>query len=130
MTTYMPRESPSEWNALPPVDAIFGNKRETWQALRAANLTERYERDLGRNLSEARRSLLRRAIMLQVWCEVADYAFLEGKGLDSDAYGKNTNTLRRMLIDLGLDRQKNSGITDLSNYLASRVGNDAGEKVA
>jgi hypothetical protein len=128
MAVYEPNMSPSAWNK-----ARLENPRirtPTWEAIRVEALTEKYLRDLGRNLSEARRSLLRRAIMLQVVCEVADHAFLEGKSLDSDAYTKNTNTLRRMLMDLGLDRKTNSGVTDLSRYLASRVGNDSGEKVA
>lgn len=128
MAVYEPQMSPSAWNKL-----RLENPRiptPTWEAIRVEALTEKYTRDLGRNLSEARRSLLKRAIVLQVWCEVADYAFLEGKGLDSDAYTKNTNTLRRMLIDLGLDRSQNSGVTELSKYLAARVGNDVGGKVA
>jgi hypothetical protein len=75
-------------------------------------------------LGEARKQIIRRAAMLATSCETMEAASLvDGKGVDLDLYSRMTNTLRRLLETLGLDRvPKDVESPSLEVYMAETYG--------
>ncbi len=73
--------------------------------------------DLGGSeiLSEAQVQLIRRATTISLQCEAWDAAAAAGEPVDWDLYGRTTNTLRRTLEAIGLQRVARD--VDGSNYL-------------
>ena len=65
-------------------------------------------------------AIIRRAAALGVWCEEQEAAQASGGDLDIAAYSAATNTLRRLLADLGLDR-KARDVTSLQDYIAGKA---------
>jgi hypothetical protein len=86
-------------------------------------------------VSEAERALVRRATCLIVELERLEQEFaLAGKATSSelDLYGRTANTLRRLLVTLGLERRARD--VTLGEYLSRRVerveaADDAAEDV-
>ena len=66
-----------------------------------AQLTQRH----GGDPFEAQSIIIRRATQLAVWCEQAEAGAAGGKPLNIGEYATATNTLRRRLLDLGLERR-------------------------
>lgn len=104
---------------LPGVDG-----RSTW-VRRLRDLQALHIADLGgdANVSEAERSIVRRAATLTVELERMEAAFAtagEAKPSDLGTYVTTTNALRRLLADLGLDRKASKGLPSLSAYVASK----------
>jgi hypothetical protein len=73
--------------------------------------------DIGGDPSEAQSIIIRRATQLAVWCEQADAAAAGGKPLNIVEYATATNTLRRLLLDLGLERRMKDITPSISSYL-------------
>ena len=61
--------------------------------------------------------LIRRAAALSVWCEGAEIVKANGGELDVASYTTATNTLRRLLSDLGLERRMRDTTPRLSAYI-------------
>ena len=61
--------------------------------------------DIGGDPSEAQSIIARRAATLAVWCEQAESGVARGEKLDVGEYATATNTLRWLLLDLGLERR-------------------------
>jgi hypothetical protein len=76
--------------------------------------------DMGGNPSEAQTQIARRAATLAVWCESAEAAMANGGSLDIAAFSTATNTLRRLLCDLGLERRLRDVTPSLHQYLAGK----------
>ncbi len=57
---------------------------------------------LGDEATAPQFAIIRRAAALGVWCEQAETAQAQGEDLDVAAYTTATNTMRRLLADLGL----------------------------
>ena len=55
--------------------------------------------------TEAQGIIARRAATLAVWCEQAELGLARGEKLDIGEHATATNTLRRLLLDLGLERR-------------------------
>jgi hypothetical protein len=74
-------------------------------------------------LSEARRSLIRRAATITTELErlEARFASDEAGKDDFDAYQRGANTLRRLLEAIGLDRVPRDATPDMRTYLAGEV---------
>ncbi len=68
-----------------------------------------YTADLGGNVSTAQESIVRRAVAIQVWCEDAEAGFASTGDFDIQAFNTSTNTLRRLLADLRLERRASQG---------------------
>ena len=65
-------------------------------------------------------AIIRRAAALAVWCEQAEAAQAQGAELDIAAYSTASNTLRRLLADLGIERRQKD-VTTLASYIASKA---------
>lgn len=76
--------------------------------------------DMGGEPSEAQTIIARRAATLAVWCEAAEADMANGKALDIAAFSTATNTLRRLLQDLGLERRLRDVTPSLSQYLRDK----------
>ena len=74
--------------------------------------------DIGGDPSEAQSIIIRRATQLAVWCEQAEAEAAGGKSLNIGEYATATNTLRRLLLDLGLERRMRDITPRIDAYLA------------
>ena len=105
-----------------------GDGRGAW-ARRFRDLMAEHISDMGGDdlLSEAQRSIVRRASTLEVQLEQMEARFSEGpaKTEDMAIYSTMSNTLRRLLGDLGLERRAKDITPDLQTYLASRAAEKA-----
>jgi hypothetical protein len=70
----------------------------------------------GDEATEPQRYLARRAAALVVWCEKAETALARGEDMNIVTYSTATNSLRRLLADLGLERRARD-VTGLASYL-------------
>ena len=91
------------------------------------NLIGDITNDLGGadNISEAERVLIRRAAMMTLQAELMEQRFSQNEdGAASsqqiECYGRTTNTLRRTLEALGLERRAKTIIPTLSDYLEAK----------
>jgi hypothetical protein len=98
--------------------------RTVW-ARRARDLMALHLQDLGGDdaVSEAERAILRRAVTLIIELEMLEVKFAtEGsKGYQIDRYQRVSNTLRRLLESLGLQRRPRDVTPSLSEYLDGRA---------
>lgn len=105
---------------LPGVDG-----RSAW-VRRLRDLINLHVSDLGgdANVSEAERSLVRRAATLTVELERMEAGFAtagEARASDLDLYQRTAGNLRRILESLGLERRQRDVTPSLSTYVASRA---------
>lgn len=75
---------------------------------------------LGDDPTAPQQAIIRRAAALAVWCEQAETGQAQGQDLDIAAYSTASNTLRRLLTDLGLERRAKD-VTTLADYIAGRT---------
>ena len=76
--------------------------------------------DMGGDPSEAQLQIARRASSLAVWCEEQDAAAVNGQPFDIAAYTTASNSLRRLLADLGLERRARNVTPTLRAYIDSK----------
>jgi hypothetical protein len=107
--------------------------RSTWMR-RLRDLQQAHLSDAGGfdNVSEAEKSLIRRASMLELQLEMMDAKFAANDGEASlpqlQAYQSACNTLRRTLEAVGLQRRpKEVSKPSLTQYLQQRQINEAAE---
>lgn len=91
-------------------------------ARRYRDLVAEHSSDLGgaELLSEAQRQMIRRASSLACWCEAVESRLAEGEDIDIGTYTTATNALRRVLVDLGLERCARDVTPSLDQYTALR----------
>ncbi|AKM11520.1 hypothetical protein AB433_03895 [Croceicoccus naphthovorans] len=82
--------------------------------------------DMGGDPSEAQSQLARRAASLVCWCEEQDAAAANGEEFDVKAYTTASNTLRRLLGDLGLERTARNITPTIVEYAAHKAAEKAG----
>lgn len=70
----------------------------------AQTLVENLERDLGGDLSAAKRELVKRSALIGAVCEDAEARWLEGAPVDVATYAALADRQRRILQALGLNR--------------------------
>ena len=73
--------------------------------------------DIGGDPSEAQSIICRRAATLAVWAEQAESAMAGGNALNIAEFTTAVNTLRRLLSDIGLERQAREIVPSLGAYL-------------
>lgn len=85
--------------------------------------------DLGGDLPAAKQAIVNRAATLIAWAEQAEAEFARTGEMDVATFTTAVNSLRRLLSDIGLDRQAKDVTPTLSEYLASkaREKREAGE---
>lgn len=106
---------------LPGVDG-----RSTW-VRRLRDLIALHLSDLGGEdaVSEAERSIVRRASTLEVELERLEAKFAtsgEADAADLDLYQRTSNTMRRHLESVGLQRRAKDVTPDLATYVNARYG--------
>lgn len=71
--------------------------------------------------TEAQRHIMARAATLALWCEAEETKLADGSDFDAGAYATISNSLRRLLCDLGLERRARDITPSLSDYLAGKA---------
>jgi|SoiMethySBSTD1v2_1073268.scaffolds.fasta_scaffold49613_8 hypothetical protein len=84
---------------------VGGVDGRTAYARRYRDILAQLTSDAGGDPSEAQAIIIRRATQLAVWCEMAEADAASGLSLNVAEYCTATNTLRRLLLDLGLERR-------------------------
>jgi hypothetical protein len=102
--------------------AIGGDMRRPW-ARRLRDCIEMHLGDLGSNVSEAERSIVRRAAVLTVELERLEAKFAVDQGTvdDLDLYQRTAGSLRRLLESVGLKRRPRD-VQTLDQYLSTHYG--------
>lgn len=97
--------------------------RSVW-ARRFRDLIDLHIQDGGGDVSEAKRSIIRRASALEVELERLEAKFAlagEADAADLDLYQRASNTMRRHLESVGLERVARDVTPPLADYLASKA---------
>lgn len=81
--------------------------------------------DMGGDPSEAQQQIARRAASLAIWCEEQDTAAANGKPIDVAPYTTASNSLRRLLESLGLERRSRNITPTLAEYAARKAAEKA-----
>jgi hypothetical protein len=76
---------------------------------------------LGGDVTSPQFAIIRRAAALAVWCEEQEAAQATSGELDIAAYSAATNTLRRLLADLGLERRSRDVTPTLTAYIGGQA---------
>jgi len=105
---------------LPNVDG------RTWAARRYRELVATMGDDLGGELTTAKCAVVCRAAALVTWCEQAEAEFANTGELDIAKFTTATNALRRLLADIGLERQARDLTPSLAEYVRQKYGNGQG----
>lgn len=66
-------------------------------------------------------AIIRRAAALSVWCEEQEAVQASGGEFDVERFNGATNTLRRLLADLGLERKARDVTPDLQTYIRGKA---------
>lgn len=90
-------------------------------ARRYRDLLAEMIRDLGGDPTAAQDAIARRAATLCVWCEQAEATMASGGSINIGEFSTTANAMRRLLVDLGLER-KARDVTplNLNQYLARK----------
>ena len=75
---------------------------------------------MGGNPSAAQDAIARRAATLCVWCELAEAEMAAGGKIDIGEFATTANAMRRLLVDLGLERKAHDVTQSIGHYLANR----------
>ncbi|RVD54537.1 MULTISPECIES: hypothetical protein [unclassified Mesorhizobium] len=121
------KPSPTVRSRVTNGSALFaegGDERGPWSR-RFRDLVIEHTSDAGgvAVLSEAQRSIIRRASTLEVQLEQLEARFSEGPADASDLnmYSTLSNTLRRLLADIGLERKRRDITPSLQDIIAGRA---------
>jgi isopentenyldiphosphate isomerase len=77
--------------------------------------------DVGGDPTEAQLQIARRAATFVVWCEEVEASMANGQPIDIAEFTTATNALRRLLVDLGLERRQKDITPDLSSYIREKA---------
>lgn len=81
--------------------------------------------DMGGDPSEAQQQIARRAASLAIWCEQQDTLATTGTPLDVGPYTTASNTLRRLLESLGLERKLRNITPSIAEYAQRKAAEKA-----
>lgn len=95
----------------------------SWGARRYRELAADLTEHLGGEPSIPQQAIIRRAVQIQVWCEACEAAFVRGEDFDIALFSTATNSLRRLLVDLGLERRPKdvTPVPGLHEYIAQKT---------
>lgn len=91
----------------------------SWTARRYRELVAGLATDLGGELTVAKTALVCRIASLIAWCEQTEAEHANTGKIDIATYTTATNTLRRLLADIGLERVAKD-VPNLSEWLRQR----------
>lgn len=77
--------------------------------------------DMGGDPSEAKSIIAKRSATLAVWCEQAEATMAEGGDINIGEFTTATNALRRLLVDIGLERKAKDITPTLKQYLEGQA---------
>ena len=89
--------------------ALEGVDGRSVAARRFRELYTGIEADLGGDLTEGQKAMLARACTLCIWCEEQETAMAKGGAFNPETYSTVSNTLRRLLSDLGVTASDETG---------------------
>jgi hypothetical protein len=91
-------------------------------ARRYRDLVAEFVSDLGGAdvISAAQRAIVRRAASLCVWCEAVEVRLAAGEEIDIAPYTTAANSLRRLVVDIGLERRARDVTPSLDAYLRAK----------
>lgn len=129
----MPGRSPESAMPKPQARTRIGNGRAVLQDVDARSLTFRRYReilasliaDMGGDPTEAQTQIARRAASLSIWCEEQDTSAANGTPIDIGAYTTASNSLRRLLESLGLERKARNVTPTIAEYAAQKAAEKA-----
>jgi hypothetical protein len=98
---------------------LEGVDGRTTTARRFREIVAQVSADIGGDPTEAQKQLIARAGTLAIWCEARETELANGQDFNAAEYATISNALRRLLTDLGLQRQAKE-VTSLSQYLYER----------
>jgi hypothetical protein len=101
---------------------VDGDGRGKW-ARRWRDLIEEIASDLGGDVSEGQRQLIRRAATLALACERIEAKAAAGEEIDTEGYGKLSDRLGRCFQRLGLRRVSLDAAPSLADIVAE-IGGD------
>ncbi len=96
---------------------------------RFKEVTAQLTQDIGGDPSEAQLQIIRRAASLSVWCEAQECELAKGAPFPLAEFTTASNSLRRLLADLGIERRQRDVTPSLEQYLASKARADLDEVV-
>lgn len=99
---------------------LVGVDGRSMMARRFREITAEISADIGGDTTEAQRHLIARAATLACWCEARETELAQGQPFDASQYSAVTNTLRRLLNDIGLERSARDITPTLNDFLAAR----------
>jgi nitrogenase molybdenum-iron protein alpha/beta subunit len=70
--------------------------------------------------TEAQIAIISRASTLIAWCEDQESAYARGEEFDVAAYNATTNTLRRLLRDIGLEPTSKDITPSIAEYMSTK----------
>lgn len=129
----MPRPSHKHATPKPEARTRVGNGNAVLNNVDARSIVFRRYReilaslvsDMGGDPSEAQEQIARRAASLAIWCEQADTDAANGTPIDIGAYTTASNTLRRLLESLGLERKARNVTPTIAEYAARKAAEKA-----
>lgn len=81
--------------------------------------------DMGGSPSEAKSIIAKRSATLAIWCEQVEADMANGADIDIGEFTTATNALRRLLVDIGLERKARDITPRLEQYLRENHGEAA-----
>ena len=99
---------------------LEGVDGRTTTARRFREIVAQVSADIGGDPTEAQRQLVARAGTLAIWCEARETELANGAEFNAAEYSTVSNSLRRLLADLGLKRQARDVTVSLAQYLHER----------
>jgi hypothetical protein len=99
---------------------LEGVDGRSWHARRFREICADYAEHLGGDPTAPQQAVIRRAAQLEVWAEAAEAAYANGEDFSIESFTTASNALRRLLVDLGLERKARDITPSLSEYIAHR----------
>ncbi|MBF0678554.1 MAG: hypothetical protein IR164_06420 [Devosia sp.] len=90
-------------------------------ARRYRDLLATFAADMGGDPSEAQKQLIRRAASLSVWCEAVEVKLANGEDVEISQLTTATNSLRRILQDIGFERATKDVTPSIEQYMEYRA---------
>ena len=89
----------------------------TFIARRMREVSAMLAENLTTTPTEAQVAIISRAATLIAWCEDQETAYARGEEFDVAAYNTCTNTLRRLLSDIGMEPKTKDITPSIADYL-------------
>jgi hypothetical protein len=105
-------------NGTSPIAGVDGR---THGGRRFRELVADLAHHMGNEPTPPQQAIIMRAAALMIWCETQETALANGAEFDVAAFTTAANSLRRLLVDIGLERRLKDVTPSLEQYLAGKV---------